>query len=148
MIRRHSSHLVQTNKTFCRESQPQSQGWREGGRDVGDNGPEFELGATKTNNFQTVTHLVSVSALTCLDLGQLEEGIVTHCPMRSIESELVSSDQTSAGSLKLKIILLRTLSLTRVANWWPLSVNFQIFCPELYGELFWPFRDSSQHYPP
>ena len=147
MIRRHSSHLVQANKTFCRESQPRSQGW-EGGRDVGDNGPEFELGATKTNNFQTVTHLVSVSALTCLDLGQLEEGIVTHWPMRSMEIELVSSDQTSAGSLKLKIILLRTLSLTRVANWWPLSVNFQIFCPALYGELFRPFRDSSQHYPP
>ena len=145
MIRRHSSLLVQANKTFCLLSQPRSQGW-EGGRDVGDNGPEFELGATKTNNFQTVTHLVSVS-VKWRDLDQLEDGNESQCPMRIPEMELVSSDQTLAGSLKLKIILW-TSSLTRVANWWPLSVNFQIFCPELYGELFWPFRDSSQHYPP
>ena len=75
-----------------------------------------ELGATKTNNFQTVTHLVSVSVM-FLDSGQLEDGIVTSLPMRIPEIELVSvSDQTPAGSLKLKIIL-RTLSLTRVANW-------------------------------
>ena len=88
----------------------------------------------KTNNFQTVIHLVSVSVM-CLDLGQLGDGIESHCPMRVLAFEPVSSDQTLAGSLKLKIIL-RTLCLTRVANWWPLSVNFQIFCPHFMVNCF------------
>ena len=47
----------------------------------------------KTNNFQTVTHLIVSVSVKCRDLDQLEDGNASHCPMRIPGIELVSSDR-------------------------------------------------------